>query len=574
MTDATIRTGSLGSTGAPAGSGQLRRDVRLSGLTMISLGSIIGSGWLLGALNAAKIAGPASLLSWSLGGAVLAVLALVHAELGTAYPVSGGTARFPYLSFGALGGFAGGWFAWLQAVTIAPIEVEATLTYISSSTAVENDILKPLHLTVLVNANGTLSGGGILVGVILMLIFSAVNVLGVRWLAETNTVATIWKTIIPTITFIALLAVSFHGHNFSAGGGFFEAGGHGLFQALPLGGIVFALEGFEQAVQVGGEARNPQRDIPRAVIGAMIIGTLIYLLLEVAFVGALNPADIAHNWSAPIAGVGSFGPYATLASRAGLGWLAVLLYIDAVISPAGTGLVYVGTSSRLSYGLGRNRYFPQVISKVDRRGVPFASILISFVIGCLTFLPFPSWAGLVGLVTSATVLMYGMAPVALGALRSRDPDRPRVFRLPAAHVLCPLSFILANFIVYWSGWSTVFWLYCGLAIGALLFLASQLARPAAERTIIDWRAASWIVPWLAGLAVISWQGQYNGVPPTVFGVTLLATGRIHLWVDLGILAAFSLAIYYWALFVAMSQDKVAAAVREVSEEAELGLVAA
>ena len=110
--------------------GQLRREVGLTALMFISLGSIIGSGWLLGALLAAQIAGPASVLSWILGGAIIALLALIHAELGAAYPMSGGTARFPHLVFGSIPGFAAGWAAWLQAVTIAPIEVEAALTYL------------------------------------------------------------------------------------------------------------------------------------------------------------------------------------------------------------------------------------------------------------------------------------------------------------------------------------------------------------------------------------------------------------------------------------------------------------
>src|SRR6266568_6979242 len=74
--------------------GVLRRSVGFYGLTFISLGSIIGSGWLLGALTAAKTAGPASLLSWVLAAVMLAVLALIHAELGGAYPASGGTAQF------------------------------------------------------------------------------------------------------------------------------------------------------------------------------------------------------------------------------------------------------------------------------------------------------------------------------------------------------------------------------------------------------------------------------------------------------------------------------------------------
>ncbi len=540
---------------APTGENQLRRAVGLRGLTLISLGSIIGSGWLLGALTAAKVAGGASIISWLLGGVVIALLALVHAELGSTYPVSGGTARFPFMAFGALGGFTGGWMAWIQAVTIAPIEVEATLGYLNA------------HFTSwdLVNDNGTLDAKGIGIGVVFMLVFAVINTMGVRWLAETNSVATIWKLLIPTITIIALLVTVFHASNFTAGGGFAPYGFHGIFAALPLG-VVFALEGFEQAIQVGGEAENPQRNIPRAVIISMLIGVGIYLLLEVAFVGAINPANLTHGWADPIKGVSAYGPYATLATQAGLGWLSTLLIIDAVVSPAGTGLVYIGTSSRLSYGLGRNGYFPKIISRVSGRGVPFVSICIAFVVGLLTFLPFPSWAGLVGLVTSATVIMYAMAPLSLAGLRKQDPDRPRAYRLPAAGVLCPLAFICADFIVYFSGFSTLVWLYVLIALGFILFGIYQATLPVERRTIIDWRASYWILPWLAGLLIVSWQGRYDGT--TVFGLNLIATERLPNWIDLLVLAAFSLAIYYWAVYSTMSHAKVQEAVAEVELEAQ------
>lgn len=545
----------------PAGTEHhLHRAVNLRALTMISIGSIIGSGWLLGALTAAKVAGAASLVSWVLGGLVLALLALVHAELGSTYPVSGGTARFPFMIFGALGGFTGGWMAWIQAVTIAPIEVEATLGYLNSKYPSFG----------LLNASGTLDSRGIGIGAALLLIFTIINILGVRWLAETNTIATYWKVAIPTITIVALLVTVFRTSNFRAGGGFVPYGFHGIFSALPLG-IVFALEGFEQAIQVGGEAENPQRNIPRAVIGSMLVGTAIYLLLEVAFVGSLNPANLAHGWAAPIKGVGAYGPYATLATKAGLGWLATLLIIDSVVSPAGTGLVYMGTSSRLSYGLGRNGYFPKIISKVNARGVPLVSIIISFVIGLLTFLPFPSWGGLVALVTSATVLMYSMAPLSLAGLRAADPDRPRAYRLPAAGVLCPLAFIFANCIVYFAGWSNVFWLYVFIVIGFAVFGIYQAAIPSQRRTAIEWRSAYWIIPWLAGLGIISWQGQYTSSVTTVFGLTLNPTLNIGQWWDLGLITIFSLAIFYWATRSRMPHQKVLAAVESVEAEASVEL---
>jgi amino acid transporter len=526
---------------------------------MISLGSIIGSGWLLGSLSAARVAGAASIVSWALGGLVLSVLALVHAELGSTYPVSGGTARFPYLVFGSLGGFTGGWMAFVQAVTIPPIEVEASEGFLNSKFTSLN----------LLHSNGTLTGNGILLGAGFMLVFTVINLVGVRWLAETNSIALIWKLLIPTITVFALIFSVFHYGNFTAGGGFAPYGFHGIFAALPLG-VVFAIEGFEQAIQVGGEAENPQRNIPRAVIGSMIIGTVLYLLLEIAFIGALNPANLVHGWAAPISGVGAFGPYATLAASAGLGWLSTLLIIDAVVSPAATGLVYLGTSSRLSYGLGRNGYYPRGISGISRSGVPVVSILICFVIGMLAFLPFPSWTGLVGLITAATVLMYAFAPLSLAGLRRRDPDRPRAYRLPAAKVLCPLSFILANFIVYFAGWSTIFWLYMFIVLGFLIFVIYQVAIAAERRTMIDWRAAVWIIPWLVGLALISWQGQYTSTPNTVFGLTLSPTKNLPTWWDLAVLAVFSLVIYYWATAVSMPREKVQAAVEDVEREAAAG----
>ena len=136
-------------------------------------------------------------------------------------------------------------------------------------------------------------------------------------------------------------------------------------------------------------------------------------------------------------GEGNFGPYHDLAIAAGAGWLAALLVIDAIISPAGTGLVYVGTSSRLSYALGEEDELPTALTRVNRRSVPWVSILLAFVIGLIMLLPFPSWQSLVAIVTSATAIMYAFAPVSLAALRRNDPDRERPYRMPYPEVLLP-----------------------------------------------------------------------------------------------------------------------------------------
>jgi amino acid transporter len=516
-------------------SGQLSRDIGFWGLMFVSLGSIIGSGWLLGALTAATLAGPASLISWVLAAFMLALLALVHAELGASYPAAGGTARFPRFVFGPLAGFTAGWMAWLQAVTIAPIEVEATLSYMDHLSWVNSRVS-------ILRVDGTLTPSGLLIASLFMLAFTVINLVGVKAMAETNGITVIWKTTVPLLTVVVLVLLAFHPSNFTAGGGFMPYGMHGVFAALPAG-VVFALQGFEQAIQMAGEARHPQRDVSRAVIASMAVGTIVYLLLEVAFIGALNPGNLVHGWANPV-GKGDFGPYATLAVAAGAGWLAVMLYIDAVVSPAGTGLVYVATSSRLSYALGRENELPRSLARVSVRGVPVASVLLAFVVGLIAFLPFPSWQSLVGLVTSATAIMYAFAPVSLYALRQRDPDRPRPYRLPAYRILSPAAFVSANLIIYWSSYEAMWKLCLALVVGLVIFGVTRMRTPEAQRGPLDARSAVWIVPWLLGLVVIGYFGRYGG------------RNTIPNWWDLVVVTVFAIVIYEFAEKVALDGDQV------------------
>jgi amino acid transporter len=511
-----------------------RREVGLMALTLVSLGSIIGSGWLLAALTAATAAGGVSIVSWLLAGVMIVLLVLVHAELGAAYPLTGGTARWPRLTFGSLGGFTAGWVAWLQAVMVGPIEVEAALSYLNH------------QWHGLINDVGALTTMGLGVATALMLLFTVINVLGVRWLIESNTIIVLWKIAVPVLTVIVLITVSFHASNFAAGGGFAPYGAHGVFAALPLG-VAFAMYGFEQAAQISGEVRDPQRNVPRAMIGSVIVGTLLYLALEVAFIGALDPAHLVHGWANPV-GTGDFGPYATIATGLGLGWLAAILYLDAFISPAGTGLIYLGTAARLSYALGHAGYVPRGVSRMSSRGVPYVSIILAFVTGLICFLVFPTWQGLVTLTTSAAFTMYAFAPITLLALRKADPHRARPYRLPAPFLLAPLAFIAANEIIYWTSWTIVEKLMLVIVAGYLIFGVSYaLGRPI-ERPPLDRRSLIWIIPWLTGLTVISYLGQYGG------------TKRIPEWIDLGVVAVFSLLICALAVHLRLPAERIVATI--------------
>jgi amino acid transporter len=547
------------------------RGIGFLGLTWASEASLIGSGWLFGALSAVTIAGPSAIIAWVIATIIVAVLALVHAELGGLFPVSGGTSRFPHYAFGSFAGMTFGWMSYLQAAAVAPIEVLAAVEYFST-------VHFARHWY-----NGTkLTGFGIVVAVILMAIFTFVNLVGVRWLARVNNAVTWWKVLIPVMTIIVFLIFKFHGSNFSHGGGFFVKGAEvkSILIAIPSGGIVFSLLGFEQAVQLGGEARNPT-DVPKAVIVSLIIGATIYILLQVAFIGAIQPSLLAHagTWAnlgptsknATIIALNA-APFHQVAALAGLAWLAVLLRIDAIVSPSGTGLIYLTSGSRILFALSKNGYIPETFENVSGRArVPVAAILLTAVVGLLFLLPFPSWAKLVNVVTSASVLMYAGAPLALGALRLQKPELPRSYRLPAAGFLAPAGFAAASLIVYFSGWTTYSTLLVAMLIGYALIGASFAFHLNPNQPRVDRAAVPWVLTYLIGMGIISYLGDFGaggiigsvGIFKHVLDHGGNDTSDLSLYVWIGVTIVFSLVIYYWALQTRLQPEQVDHYVREV-----------
>jgi amino acid transporter len=536
------------------GSKELRREVGLIGLAWASMGSIIGSGWLLGAKRALVIAGPSAIIGWVIAAVAIVILALIHAELGAMYPVSGGTARFPHFAFGGSAGASYGWFSWLQAATVAPIEVLATIGYMTHFSWADGFL----------KTNGALSGQGLLIAIALMAVFTIVNMLTVRLLANTNSALTWWKIAVPIFTIIVLLT-KFHGSNFHAADGFAPAGTKGIFSAIASGGIVFALLGFEQADQLAGESKNPKRDIPIAIVGSIVLGAIVYILLQVVFIGALPHSLIPTHWTDPNSTLaGLEGPFATVATGVSLGWLATLLYIDAVISPSGTGLIYTTATSRVSYGLSRNGYFPTPFEKVTKQRVPWFGLIVSFVAGCIIFLPFPSWNNLVNLITSISVLMYGGAPLALGALRRRLPDAVRPYRIPAAEILAPVGFIVANLLILFADWDTYWKMGVAIGIGYVLLIATRVFNLNPVKPNLHLKSSWWIPVYLVVLGVIIELSSFGHNPTN----PVLPFG----W-DCLVVAVWSLVVYYLALNYALPKEEIAAMVDETVVEEDSLLTA-
>lgn len=543
---------------------RLRRDIGLLGLLFSAVGSIIGSGWLFGALYASQQAGPASIIAWFIGGIMMMFIALCYAELGTMFPVSGGVIRFPHYAFGSFASYTLGWITWLAVASTTSIEVLAALQYANNYV--------PWLMNKLPDGTLLLTAPGFGVAVGFLALFSVVNVIGIRWFARLNTTLVWWKLGLIVAVIVIFLFSVFHADHFTdeATGGFLPYGWAGVFSSIATAGIVFSYLGFRQGIELAGETKNPSRNVPIAVIVSILITALIYVALQVAFIAALPDASLSEGWANIgtnlVGGVGhkvaEFGPLAALATVLGLTWVAILLYIDAFISPMDTGLIYTTVTARVSYAMGRNGNAPRSLAKVSERGVPWVSIILTFIAGTIFFLPFPSWQKLVGFVTSATVLSFGSGPLALLAMRKQLPRQERPFRLPATLVLAYLAFFSASLIVYWSGWDVVWKLMVAVILGYIILILHE-ARHHKETPALEFRSGAWVPVWLAGLTLISWLGEYPEMSKHAGNIDLLGFG----WAILAV-AVFCVFVMWLAMRQRLSKEKVEAHVLGTGDDDE------
>ena len=494
------------------------------GLLYASLGSIIGSGWLFGALHAAVLAGPWSAFSWMIGAAAILLLAFVFAELATMFPNSGAMVHMTYVSHGDLAGRIWSWILLLAFVLVPPIEVTGVLTYTNN------------YLPGLIHPDsGLLTEAGMVWAVLLLAAVVLVNFLAVRWVLAINSIATWWKLVIPIATIFILMSYSFHPENMAAQTASVPASG--VFTAVATAGIVFSFLGFQQAISLAGETRNPSRYIPLALIGSVLVGMLIYVGLQVAFITALDPHDISGGWQR-LHFTGMFGPLAAIAIGVGALWWAVVLYADAFVSPLGTAFIYVTASPRIIMAAGEMGNAPEYVVRLNRHGVPWVGLVVTYAVGVVFFFPFPSWQKLVSADSLIMVLAYAMAPVTLLHLRRVLPQAQRPFRLRAAGLLAPLTFIISNWIIYWTGYEVVEWMLGAVVAYAAVYLSWYFLvrrRPARE---LGWEQAWWIAPYLAGIWIVSYYGPAGGMG---------GQGKLGFFTGMGLLAIFSLVILRLAL---------------------------
>jgi amino acid transporter len=504
---------------------QLKRSMNSFTLLASAIAGIVGGGWLLGPLACARIAGPAASITWLIGGILMMAVAACFVMLARALPLTGGTVRYFQLTYGHFAGFSFSWIAWLAWVAVSPIETMALLQYSANYI--------PHIMTT--GSNPLLTGYGVMVAMALMTIIYLINSRGTKTYNKVNQFILAFKMLIPVATVAVLFSTHFHASNFVSSGSFMPYGVKSIFAALPLAGVIYSFIGFNPAIQLAAETKNPKRAVPIAIFGSLAITIVLYTLIQIAFIGALPSANLAHGWNA-LTFIGDNGPFAGLLTGLGFVWFVKALYIDATISPFGTAMVHAMATSRLTYAMGENNYFPKWVKHISKRNTPSRALIMNLLVGFCFFMPFPSWQHMVGFLVSCLVLGYVIGPMSLMIISKTHADKFPQHSACFINSLCFIAFYVCNLLIFWSGWATVYKVAICFAIGYGVIAIKIFFSPNPKQQIraLQIKRGSWVIIYIIGITCISALSSFGGDKLLKFGPDFIAV------------AAFTLAIFILA----------------------------
>ena len=484
----------------------IHRSISTFSLLLTSVSAIIGSGWLFSAYYTAKIAGPAAIISWLIGGLFAVIIAFVFAEICSMIPVSGSSVRIPHYTHGSVLSFMFAWIIWLSYLALMATEVQAVIQYLS------------LYVEGLLRADSGLTHKGYLLAAGLMFIVSFINVYSVRWLIRSNSFLTILKIAIPL--FIVFIVFKHYAAPLKiihpVNSPFMPSGWAGVFSALTTGGIVYAFNGFKQAAELAGEAKNPEKSVSFAIIGSIGVCLLLFLLLQITFFNSLTLQNISDGWShLHLADQNS--PLASMLIQDQLRWVLPILYFAAIIAPLAASLMYCSSASRSLFGMSKNGYIPQFFQHLTPQGNPHWAILANFLLGMLFFAPLPGWNAMVAFLTSLLAVTYCVGPICLLALRYQVPDFKRPLRLPFGHLWAYVAFVICTLLAYWSGWAIISKLSLVFIAGLVILVIYHTRSKTAHDLAMHWQASTWLWVYILSLTALSYLGTEGGIGYLSFG---------------------------------------------------------
>ncbi|QEO57083.1 APC family permease [Francisella marina] len=389
------------------------KKMSLFSAVLIGTTCMVGSGWLFSAQLTAKNAGNWAFLAWILAALIVVMIALCLGKVVSLYPVRGATTRSSAISHNSIFAMPFAFANWFGIVVVISSEALATTQYLSGVKAME----WLMH-------DGVLTMSGMIFALVVLFIYLVINFYGVKLLARVNNAITVFKMAVPFIIVIifiayALMHSSDHVSMFSddipnnSQFGFSSA-----LTAIVAGGLIYTFNGFQTVVAYASEVKNPGRNIPLAIILALLIVLTLYLGLQYAFMQAVPHQYLLEKggW----AGLDFDSPLLQLATLLGLGYISFLLIVDSVVSPSATGYTYLGASSRMLYAMSSEGQMPRYFAKITPVvNISRRSLLANFILSVIFLFFSDNWTGLMLVVTGFHIIGYMAAPVSMGALAPR-----------------------------------------------------------------------------------------------------------------------------------------------------------
>src|SRR6266850_4949556 len=386
----------------------LIRGIRRWDLVAIAINGIIGGGIFGLPAPVFKLIGAYSLIAFVVCAAVVTLIILCFAEVGSRFDETGGPYLYAREAFGPTVAFEIGWLIWLARLTAFAANCNLLVAYLGYFLpAAANPLWRTSLIVIVVGALAT------------------INVLGVRQAAIVSNVFTIGK-LIPIIIFIAVGLFFLNPHAFAFG----PRPATGAFsQSVLL--LIYAFTGFEMAAIPAGEVRDPKRNLPRALLIATAVVATTYILVQIVCVGTLP--ELAQS-QRPLADAGM-----QFMGTAG----AAIISAGAVISITGNLNILVLSGSRVPFAMAEQEQLPSFIGKVHRRfATPYVAILITTAV-MLLFTLKSSFREALTISAIARLVTYGATCLSLLVFRRRSDVPPAAFRLRGGNVIAVLSLLLA-----------------------------------------------------------------------------------------------------------------------------------
>lgn len=431
-------------------------------ISLLSIGAMIGSGWLFAPYFAFKSVGiTGAVIAWVLLTLIATIIAYSFAEVIFILPLSGGMTRFLKVTHGNTITLLLIICGWISYIVLVPLEAQSTIRYLSFwvPTLSQN-----------VNNHIVLSVYGTVAAFVLIIALTYINTLIITKVANANSVATLWKIIIPA--FIVIFVILGYG-SFS----YFMQNLHGhaivlkdVFNSISQDGLALSLLGFQNGLLLSRQCKDPKKGIIYSLFLPLIIAAVLYIGLSLTF--AAVPSSVANTAIAPLLG---------LISTLGIQWLVIILFMDAVISPLGAGNVYITFASRVLHGIAKEYLPNSKFAKMNMHDQPAYCLWLNALVACIFLMPFPTWSALADFFASIIALMYLSGPIALIALRRNAAAIERPFKVYCYNLVGYLGFTGCGLLIFWSGLKNMEYLTIMLVI---LFILSILVARNSFRDIM------------------------------------------------------------------------------------------